>query len=44
MKVYLLSLDYGVIQRVMQVFSCHIFTMNREREDIWFGFDIKSEK
>ncbi len=24
--------------------SQHILTMNREREDIWFGIDIESEK
>jgi hypothetical protein len=47
MKVDLLLLDHGVMklfQRVIQGFSHHIVTMKREREDIWFGRDIKSEK
>jgi hypothetical protein len=47
MKVDLLLLDHGVMklfQRVIQGFSYRILTMKREREDIWFGIDIESEK
>jgi hypothetical protein len=46
-KAYLLLLDHGVMKlfkRVIQGFSHHILTMKREKEDIWFCFDIKSEK